>query len=109
MAIIGIGICIGENLLLGISIKSVHIFLYQWNPNTNNSTFFAVEKYYICFLVSPIMTECMKTQFSSICVALVISFNKIFSSVETRAHTKFNQKSFYAHFAKTVIKHKHAI
>ena len=33
MAIIGIGICIGENLLLGIGIGSVDIFLYQWNPS----------------------------------------------------------------------------
>ena len=32
MEIIGIGICIGENLLLGISIGSVGIFLYRWNP-----------------------------------------------------------------------------
>ena len=33
IAIIGIGICIGENLLLGIGIGSVVIFLYRWNPN----------------------------------------------------------------------------
>ena len=32
IAIIGIGICIGENLLLGIGIGSVVIFLYRWNP-----------------------------------------------------------------------------
>ena len=32
MAIIGIGICIGENLLLGIGIGLVGIFLYRWNP-----------------------------------------------------------------------------
>ena len=31
MTIIGIGIC--ENLLLGIGIGSVGVFLYQWNPN----------------------------------------------------------------------------
>ena len=31
MAIIGIG----ENLLLGIGIGSVGIFLYRWNPITN--------------------------------------------------------------------------
>ena len=35
IAIIGIGICIGENLLLGIGIGSVVIFLYRWNPSTN--------------------------------------------------------------------------
>ena len=35
MAIIGIGICIGENLLLGIGIGSVGIFLYRWNPTYN--------------------------------------------------------------------------
>ena len=33
IAIIGIGICIGENLLLGIGIGSVVIFLYRWNPS----------------------------------------------------------------------------
>ena len=33
MAIIGIGICIGENLLLGIGIGLVGIFLYWWNPS----------------------------------------------------------------------------
>ena len=32
MAIIGIGICISKNLLLGIDIGSVGIFLYRWNP-----------------------------------------------------------------------------
>ena len=32
MAIIGIGICIGEILLLGIGIGSVGILMYRWNP-----------------------------------------------------------------------------
>ena len=35
MAIIGIGVCIGENLLLGIGIGLVGIFLYWWNPSEN--------------------------------------------------------------------------
>ena len=39
MAIIGIGICIGENLLLGIGIGSVGIFLYRWNPNNYVSSY----------------------------------------------------------------------
>ena len=43
MAIIGIGICIGENLLLGIGIGSVGIFLYRWNPSNNLASGFVVD------------------------------------------------------------------
>ena len=49
IAIIDIGICIGENLLLGIGIGSVVIFLYRWNPSGDDDfsfpcscTFFVV-------------------------------------------------------------------
>ena len=40
MSIIGIGICIRENVLLGIGIRLVGIFLYRWNPTaiTRNQT-----------------------------------------------------------------------
>ena len=34
--IIGIGTCIGENLLLGIGIRSIVIFQYRWNNTEKN-------------------------------------------------------------------------
>ena len=37
MAIISIGICIGENLLLGIGNGSVGTLLYLWNPTTKET------------------------------------------------------------------------
>ena len=46
IAIIGIGICIGENLLLGIGIGSVVIFLYRWNPS--------LDMYIICIITNKI-------------------------------------------------------
>ena len=52
MAIIDIGICNGENSLLGIGIESVGIFLYWWNPNYT----YYKEKYASVF-IKPVIRE----------------------------------------------------